>query len=92
MKKIGDRITFDDQKNYTTIVIMPPGSNWKNAILVLPQSGRRPGAAGQRRVLGDKNDQALFWSERVNRLWDSPAQPAAGAGPGNRLYQTLATA
>lgn len=33
MKKIGERITFEDHKDYTTIVISPPTVNWKNAML-----------------------------------------------------------
>lgn len=33
MKKIGERITFEDQNNVTTIVISPPSVNWKNSIL-----------------------------------------------------------
>lgn len=33
MKKIGERITFEDHKDYTTVVIKPPSVDWKNAIL-----------------------------------------------------------
>lgn len=34
MKKIGDRVTFEDHKNHTTIVIAPASEAWKNAILL----------------------------------------------------------
>ena len=33
MKKIGERITFEDHKGYTTIIISPPSVDWKNAML-----------------------------------------------------------
>ncbi|MCB0478941.1 MAG: hypothetical protein KDC84_12290 [Crocinitomicaceae bacterium] len=33
MKKIGERITFEDQKGFTTIVIAPASVDWKNAML-----------------------------------------------------------
>jgi hypothetical protein len=33
MKNIGDRITFEDHKEYTTVIITPPSVDWKNAML-----------------------------------------------------------
>lgn len=33
MKKIGERITFEDHKGFTTIIIKPPSVDWKNSML-----------------------------------------------------------